>query len=268
MKRTRLGTCLLFAITGIALVAMPAAAQTSTTSGLINSLNERLLIIAIPITLLVEGILIYTVVKYKDNDEPEPTKENRRLEITWTIATAVILLFVGVASYGVLANEDVTYTSAEPAPEGEAVEVEVIAYQWGWEMNYPNQNITNLQGSDTSVTEAAGPVIVVPTDRPVYFSITSEDVIHAFHVPKLGLKQDAIPGQRNTIRTTPLEPGTYQGYCAEYCGVSHSQMLFKVIVVPGDDYESFLSEQTAEPTTNSSSTRTSAVRTGGVIVPG
>ena len=73
---------------------------------------------SLTITVLVEAILFYTVWKYRKSDAPKPTRENRRLEITWTVATAIILLFVGVASYGVLANPDVTHPADAPvAPE-------------------------------------------------------------------------------------------------------------------------------------------------------
>ncbi|UIO99491.1 cytochrome c oxidase subunit II [Halobaculum sp. CBA1158] len=251
MTRTRLGS-LAAALVGVALLATPAAAQSSTTAGLINGLNENLLYVAIPITILVEVILIYTVLKFKDSDDPKPTKENRRLEITWTVATAIVLLFVGAASYGVLADPSVTYTGGtddiEPA-EGD-VHVETVAYQWNWRMNYETSNITELTAGDLD-TEAIpqaegleGPVIVVPQGQELFFTVTSDDVIHALHVPDLGLKQDAIPGQENTIKTTAQETGVYQGYCAEYCGVAHSNMYFNVVVVDQDTYDDFVDRQT------------------------
>ncbi|WP_435062682.1 cytochrome c oxidase subunit II [Halobaculum sp. EA56] len=253
MKGTRLGS-LLVGLVGLALFAVPAAAQPSTTAELINDLNGRLLYVAIPITVLVEVILIYTVLKFKDNDEPAPTRENRRLEITWTVATAIVLLFVGAASYGVLANPAVTYTGGtdEIQPSEGDVHVETVAYQWNWRMNYRTSNISELTAGDlntTAIPQAKGlegPVIVLPVGQEVYFTVTSEDVIHALHVPELGLKQDAIPGQENTIKTTPTETGVYQGYCAEYCGVAHSKMYFHVIVVDQNTYQGFLDRQTAD----------------------
>ncbi|MFC6826078.1 cytochrome c oxidase subunit II [Halopelagius fulvigenes] len=237
MRKTRLALVPLLSMLAMALAALPVAAQPSSSAQLINELNGKLLYVAVPITLLVEAILLYTVVKFRNSGNPLPTRENRRLEITWTIATAIILLFVGVASYGVLA--DVTYTqgynAAEPQVEqgqGDPVVVRAEAYQWGWEMSYPQA------GNFTTGTE-----IVVPKDRTVIIHVTSRDVVHAFHVPELGLKQDAMPGQLNTINTVPYETGTYQGYCAEYCGVSHSQMYFTMKVVPQDEYQQWLSEQ-------------------------
>ncbi|RDI70926.1 cytochrome c oxidase subunit II [Halopelagius longus] len=237
MRKTRLALVPLLSMLAMALVALPVAAQPSSSAQLINELNGKLLYVAVPITLLVEAILIYTVVKFRNSGNPLPTRENRRLEITWTIATAIILLFVGVASYGVLA--DVTHVSGQSAADvgieeeqADPVVVRAEAYQWGWEMSYPEA------GNFTTGTE-----IVVPKDRPVVIRVTSRDVVHAFHVPELGLKQDAMPGQVNVINTVPYETGTYQGYCAEYCGVSHSQMYFTMEVVSQDQYQQWLSEQ-------------------------
>jgi cytochrome c oxidase subunit 2 len=239
MKRTRLALVSLFGVAAIALAADPVAAQPSTTAKLISELNNKLLIAAIPITILTEVVLIYTVWKYRNNDDPQPTKENRRLEISWTIATAIVLLFVGVASYGVMANQDVTFQQDKDpiAPDENDVVVNVEAYQWGWEMTYPEE------GGITAPRGETGPQIVVPNDRDVYFNITTRDVLHAFAVPELGLKQDAVPGQPNVIKTHTQEVGTYQGYCAEFCGVSHSQMYFEVKIVSPQEYQQFLDEQ-------------------------
>ena len=104
MKRTRLGLFGLLVVALLSVAVEPVAAQ-SINERMITNLNQSLLYVAIPITVLVEAILIYTVVKYRNNDDPQPTRENRRLEITWTITTAIILLFVGLASFVVLAND-------------------------------------------------------------------------------------------------------------------------------------------------------------------
>jgi cytochrome c oxidase subunit 2 len=255
VARTLLGLSLL------ALLAEPVAAQTSLNDQLITNLNEKLLYVAIPISILVEVILIYTVVRFRESnvDEATPTRENRRLEITWTIATAVILLFVGVASYqvlGVTAIGGVTAASnpnaaaaaavtedyegaVGPEPdETDAVEIEVVAQKYFWEYNY---NEANVSGSSTSDEP-----LYIPANRTVYLHITSTDWLHAFHVPDLGLKVDAFPGQYNTIKTVAYEEGTYQLYCAEYCGVGHSQMLGKVTVVSNEEYEQYIQEKQSE----------------------
>ncbi len=268
MRRTRIGLVSLLSVAVLALAADPAAAQSapSATAELINTLNSKLLYAAVPITLLVEAILFYTVLKFKDNDEASPTRENRRLEISWTIATALVLLFVGVASYGVMANNNVIFQGSDIDPSDdvsqEAVVVHASAYQWGWDMSYPQQNVSGVSN------------IVIPKDRPVFIEVTSQDVIHAFHVPKLGLKQDAMPGEVNTIRTEAYETGTYQGYCAEFCGVAHAQMTFTVEVVSQQEYQSWLQEQKQKnsggggsESGNSTATATASSGSGSLAAP-
>jgi cytochrome c oxidase subunit 2 len=255
MKKTRLGGYVLLAVALMVAATEPVLAQ-SVNAELINQLNLKLLYVAIPITLLVQVILVYTVWRFRNNDDPQPTRENRRLEITWTIATAIILLFVGVGAYTVLGNPVIALTpdSAEGtqpqaqqeleasvthpnrsgaiAPDSrEAVEIEVEAYQWGWQFTYPEA------GVNTSTQ------LAMPANKSVYLHITSRDVLHAVHVPTLGLKQDAIPGQYNTIKTIPTQPGTYQLYCAEFCGAGHSNMLANVTVMPQDEYQAWLNQQ-------------------------
>jgi cytochrome c oxidase subunit 2 len=234
MSYKRVGFLALLAATLLAF-AEPAAAQTvadSTTEDAIWNLNIQLLAVAIPITVLVEGILIYTVWKFRKNESPLPTQENRRLEITWTVATAIILLFVGVASYQVLANPYVTASSQQQLDtQQEPVEVKVYAQKYSWEFEYVGENVTTTN------------TLVLPNDRPVRLNVTSRDWLHAFHVPEMGLKQDAFPGKWNQIQTKPTDTGTYQLYCAEYCGVGHSGMLGTVEVKSQDAYQNWLDEQ-------------------------
>ena len=242
MTRKRAGLVALFGAALLALAAEPAAAaqiQDSTTDSLIWGLNMNLLYVAIPITVLVEGILIYTVWRFRNQEEALPTQENRRLEVTWTIATAIILLFVGVASYQVMASPYVTAEAGDQAAlqEQDTELITVEAQRYGWTFYY---NESSWDG-DAEVTTTTN--LKIPANQDVSFRITSTDWLHAFHVPGLGLKSDAFPGQYNNLRTNVGNTGTYQLYCAEYCGSGHSQMLGTVEVVPQDEYEDWLAEQ-------------------------
>lgn len=220
-----------FGLLAAAAFSTPVAAQ-STTRDLIMGLNRELLILAVPIAIFMEGLLIYTVLKFRNNDEAKPTPENRGLEISWTVATAVILLFVGFASYQVLAHPDVTATpESEAQLPDDAVIIDVTARQFVWQFEYQDQEVSTLNE------------MVIPKDRPIYLRVQSADVIHAVHVPALALKVDAIPGQTTRLQTTATEEGTYQLYCAEYCGQGHSKMLATVEVVSESEYENWLDEQ-------------------------
>ncbi|EFW92736.1 cytochrome c oxidase subunit II [Haladaptatus paucihalophilus DX253] len=233
-------------VVGIAAV-QPAAAQ-SVNKRLIDSLNYQLAYVALPLTLFVEIILVYAVFKFRNNDDPLPTAEDPPLEITWTIATAIILLFVGVAAFTVLTNPYITPTQptggagtggarmglADAANSTDSVTVRGLAYQWGWQFSYPGTNVTTRDE------------LVLPANTDIYVRMTSADVIHSLFVPQLGVKQDVFPKRTTVIHTRVFEPGTYRGYCAEFCGSGHARMRTEVRVLPKDEYRQWLRNSTAE----------------------
>jgi cytochrome c oxidase subunit 2 len=218
----------------VALSAEPAAAQSVNRSA-IDDLNEQLLYVALPLVLFVEITLLYALYRFRNNDDPQPTTKDPALEITWTAATGVILLFVGLSAFFVLANPYLTPTAAgqSDALSEDAVEIEVVAYQWGWEFRYAGENVTSQKR------------LVLPRDRDVSFSLTTRDVIHSFYVPALGLKQDVVPGQTTVARTRATETGEYRLYCAELCGVGHTRMHGTVAVVSDEEYEAWLDDRRA-----------------------
>jgi len=238
MKRTRKALIALSAATLLLLVAAPASAQASESARMIQELNDKLLVVALPITLLVEGILIYAVLKFRNNDDPQPTQENRRLEITWTIATAIILLFVGFAAFQVMASPQISTVgpSDQPDPSEDFIIDVTATNAWAWEFNYTGQ----YDGVQTTNE------VYLPEDRQVYFRITAEDWLHMMHVPELGLKQQARPGTSVTITTTPTETGQFQGYCTEFCGVGHSTMLFTAHVQTQENFEEEMASRMEE----------------------
>nr|WP_216824807.1 cytochrome c oxidase subunit II [Salinigranum rubrum] len=111
------------------------------------------------------------------------------------------------------------------------VEIDVVAYQWGWEFRYQGENVTTQKR------------LVLPAERDVSFSLTTRDVIHSFYVPELGLKQDIIPGQTTEARTRATQTGEYTLYCAELCGVGHTRMHGTVVVLSEEEYQDWLDEQ-------------------------
>lgn len=210
----------------------PVAAQSSVTEDIIWSVNNNLLAVAIPITVLVEAALFYTVWKFRKSDEAKPTQENRRLEVTWTITTALVLLFVGVTAYGAMANPAVITTedaAQDAIDDGDPVVVHVDSFQWDWQFNYQD-------GPQEQQT------LVLPADRKVVLELSSRNVLHAFHAPELGLKKDAFPGHDTYITTTITEEGTYTLYCAEYCGTGHSEMIATIEVVDQETYDEWVED--------------------------
>lgn len=216
----------------------PAVAQ-SVNRAAIDELNTQLLYVALPLTLFVEVTLVYAIYRFRNNDDPSPTVDDPGLEITWTAATAVILVFVGVSGFFVMANPYLTPTAAadsgDPAANaattGDELVVEVDAYQWGWSFHYTEANVTTRDR------------LVLPVDRDVRFVMSSRDVIHSLYVPDLGIKQDVFPGTETVARTHATEPGEYTLYCAELCGDGHARMHGEVVVLNETAYDDWQDRQ-------------------------
>jgi cytochrome c oxidase subunit 2 len=237
----------------LAALAAPAAAQ-SINRAVIDDLNEQLLYVALPLTLFVEVTLVYAVYRFRDNDDPKPTVDDPALEITWTAATGVILLFVGVSAFFVLSNPYLTPAAAGAADPGagnatDEIEVEVLAYQWGWEFRYPDGTRTRNR-------------LVLPADRDVRLTLETEDVIHSLYVPGLGVKQDVFPGREQVVRTNATA-GTYDLYCAEFCGAGHSRMDGTVVVMEQPAYDEWLADRGEEGGRENGNTTATPATTAG-----
>jgi len=225
-----------FLVVGLSLLAAPAAAQ-SLNRAAIDELNAQLLYVALPLTLFVELTLVYAIYRFRSNDNPRPTVDDPALEVTWTAATGAILVFVGVSAFVVMANPYITPAAAQASADGDAfandTEIDVLAYQWGWEFSYGEANVTTEER------------LVLPTDENVTFRLQTTDVIHAIYIPQLGVKQDIFPGRTMTARTHATEPGEYRLYCAEMCGAGHSKMNATVVVKNQSAYDAWIENQTA-----------------------
>lgn len=134
------------------------------------------------------------------------------------IVLAALLIWGLPAGQSMLAGRDAPITN-----------VEAEAFQWGWTFRYAGR-----EGETADVLH-------IPAGGPVDVEVTSIDVIHAFWVPRLAGKIDAIPGLANTLRIEASEPGIYEGQCAEFCGLDHANMRFTVIAHDPDTYEAALS---------------------------
>ena len=128
-----------------------------------------------------------------------------------------------------------------PLPTDRAVErVEVVAHQWWWEIHYPE-----AAEDDTAAAQERPPLYTanelhIPVGRPVDIHLTSTDVIHAFWVPRLGGKIDALPDRTNVLRIEADEPGVYHGQCAEFCGLQHARMMLRVVAHDEEAYGDWL----------------------------
>ena len=151
-------------------------------------------------------------------------KGSTRLEVLWTLfplLTVIYLSFLGAQALG-----DVR------AEEPDAIEINVIAFQWGWIFEYPDQGIQSN-------------ILYMPVDQQALLHLTSRDVIHSFWVPEFRVKQDALPGENlvKDLRITPTKIGEYTVMCAELCGGAHAYMNSPVRVVSQADFDAWLAEQ-------------------------
>jgi cytochrome c oxidase subunit 2 len=196
----------------------------------VDSLFRLVFWIAVVVFVLVEGALVYALVRFRrrraDEGNPVQVHGNVRLEVLWTIIPALLLLGIAVPTVR-------TIFDLSSHPSGDAVRVNVVAHQWWWEVEYPDLGVITANE------------IHVPAGRPVVVSLESEDVIHSFWVPRLAGKQDIIPGRTNAIDFVAAEPGTYLGQCAEYCGLSHALMRFRVIAQEPEEFDAWAQAQLA-----------------------
>jgi cytochrome c oxidase subunit 2 len=205
--------------------ASPAAAA-------IAELHNVVLIIAVAVFLIVEGLLLVAAFRFrrapKDDSIPVQVHGNTRLEIAWTVAPALVVVALFVMTVRAQQTIDATAFSNQP---GVPIRVEVVGHQWWWEFRYPDFGFTT-----------AGQM-VIPVGRVINLDITSVDVIHSFWAPELNGKTDAIGGLINESVLRASRPGEYYGQCAELCGVSHANMRFVVSVVSEEEFAAWLRAQ-------------------------
>lgn len=188
--------------------------------------------IAVIVFIIVEGLLIYITLRYRrrptDTGLPAQTHGSNPLEILWTLIPAITVTVLFVAALITLAEEHETL-AAEPA-----VVVDVKGFQFQWQFDYPNEQLSFI-GAGTE-----GPLMALPINETVRIRLQSSDVIHSFYVPQFLYKKDVVPGRINEFDVVVREPGTYAGQCAEFCGFSHAEMFFTVQAMPRPEYDAWV----------------------------
>jgi cytochrome c oxidase subunit 2 len=185
---------------------------------------------------------------------------NNKLEIIWTLLTAVLFIGLNLASGSIWASE-----RFRPAVSN-ATQVEVTGMQFAWYFRYPGPDgkfgATKPELIDPSIggegavgldtTDAASKddvvsgIMYVPVNREVEVILRAHDVIHSFFIPNMRFKQDAVPGLAIHMHFTPIATGDYELTCAELCGLGHYKMNGMLKVVSQEDYEKWLAAREAE----------------------
>jgi cytochrome c oxidase subunit II len=206
----------------------------------IDSLFVPVFWVSVVVGVLVLATVVVFALRYRyragKNENPKQIHGSTPLEIGWTIVPALILAVVAVPTV-------ITIFDLNEEPTGDVVNVTAVGKQWWWEFKYPDEEVVTANE------------LVIPAGRPVKVNLTACDeslpgecnVIHSFWVPELNGKRDVVPGRRTFTTIEADKPGTYLGQCAEYCGLSHANMRFRVIAVEPNEFDQWVSDQQEGP---------------------
>ncbi len=176
---------------------------------------------AVVVFVLVEGALLFAVLRFRgrpDDAEPPQIHGNTTVEVIWTVIPAVILAMIAVPTVKAIFKTN-------EFPGKDALLVEVVGHQWWWEFRYPEYKLTTANE------------LHVPVGRTVGIRLGSGDVIHSFWVPQFAAKRDVFPNRETRIWFTAEEAGEYPGQCAEFCGIQHGRMAFRVVAQPPEEFQ-------------------------------
>ena len=220
--------------------------------------------ICVAIGVIVFGAMFYAMFKFRKSKGAKPDVDfthSTKLEIIWTAVPVALLVLMAVPATGKLMK---MYDTREAA-----MTIKVKGYQWLWKYEYPGDKPEDTVSYTSRLDRTSNAIrqdrtmdardanhphylldvdnpLVVPTGTKIRFLITADDVIHAWWVPALGWKQDAIPGLINEAWTQIDTPGIYRGQCAELCGKDHGFMPIVVKAVPKAEFDQWLAAERAK----------------------
>ncbi|OUS14170.1 cytochrome c oxidase subunit II [Gammaproteobacteria bacterium 53_120_T64] len=213
----------------------------------IYDLHMTVVWICVWISVVVYGVMFYSMFAHRKSRGAKASNfhESTVVELLWTIVPVLILIWVAFPSTRVLID---LYDTSEAD-----IDIKVTGYQWKWQYEYLGEGVEFM--SELTTSEAAiynlepkteyylsevNEPLVLPIGKKVRFLLTAKDVIHAWWVPELGVKRDAVPGFINETWAKIDEPGIYRGFCAELCGKGHAFMPIVVNAVSEEEYAVWL----------------------------
>jgi len=248
-------------VTMIGLFAAPAMAQQPTPWQLgfqeahspimeqMTAFHNFLLWIIFAISIFVLVLLLYVIVRFREKKNPNPSQvtHNTTIEVLWTVVPVVILFVIGFYSLPLLYATDDTADAD--------ITVKVIGRQWYWSYEYPDNGDFTFDAFMVPEDElkpgqprllATDEDLVLPVGKKVRVLVTSSDVLHAFAMPSLGSKVDAVPGRTNETWFQINEPGMYYGQCSELCGAGHAFMPLAIRAVSEAEFNAWVTKARAE----------------------
>lgn len=212
--------------------------QVSTFAKDVDGLYEFVTWVSIFFFVLITGILVYSLFKWRRRTEDQPAAgnatHNTPLEVTWTVIPLIIVMII--FAWGWRGSLDMTVAPPD------ALTYQVKARKWQWSITHPNH------------TEPLVNQIYVPLGRPVKFITQSEDVLHSFYIPAMRTKRDVLPGRLQMVWFQAEHTGTFPFFCTEYCGDRHSFMIGEVHVVPAEEFDLGLKEKRYQPQLDANAT--------------
>ncbi len=203
----------------------------------IFSLSMLVLSITAGIFLVVGGLLLYVVIRYRHRpgdanaaQEPPQIYGSTQIELSWTVIPILIVVMLFLATARIIMA---TQNAPKPAA---ALDVTVIGHQFWWEYRYPKLGIVTANELHIPISDPAHPT-------PTYLTMSSADTDHSFWVPRLAGKMDLIPNRVNTMWIDPAAAGLYLGQCAQYCGTQHAKMLLRVYAESPADFAAWVAHQ-------------------------
>jgi cytochrome c oxidase subunit 2 len=216
------------------------------------SLYQGLTIAAMVVGGIVWGLIIWCLLRYRrtkrqaeTGELPKQTRYNIKWEAVYTITP--IIMVIGIFVYTVIAED-----SADQVVRHPNITVDVTAFQWNWQFNYPvgrGKVIQVLpkraptpspgqasQGEQALASPVEYPIMILPVNKTAHINLVSNDVVHGFYVPAFEFSRYAQPGVTNQFDFTPTKTGLFPGRCTQFCGLYHTEMLFWVRVVSQSAY--------------------------------
>src|ERR1700741_3355210 len=209
----------------------------------LQAFHNELLIIITLITLFVLGLLLYVIVRFRQERNPVPTRtsHNTIIEMLWTVVPVLILVIIAIPSFKLM-----YFMDRVPNPD---MTIKVTGHQRDWSYEYPDQgglafdsNLipeADLKPGQKRLLDVDNP-LVVPVDTTIRVLVTGTDVIHSWFVPSFGVQEYAIVGRLNESWMKVEHNGVYYGECNQICGVNHAFMPIKVEAVSKDEFQRWL----------------------------
>jgi len=220
----------------------------------ILGLHNMIMVVCLIIFVVVFGFMFYSIFAHRKSrgHKAATFHESTTIEIVWTAIPFLILVGMAIPSTATLLKMEDTKSEAD-------IVIKITGYQWKWRYEYPDHDVSffsslstprdqienKAKKGDNYLLEVDNPM-VIPVGKKVRFLVTANDVIHAWWVPQLGVKKDAIPGFLNETWTIANKPGTYRGQCAELCGKDHGYMPIVVEAVEQEKFTQWVSAQKAQ----------------------